>query len=175
MRLYAFICLVQLVGGKTKPGPCTNNAPTARCAQKHRFQENGAEYEPFGGKPTTLCRSRWFSALSLKSSLFVTLPCRASENVMFYVMFYWLFSTNMKMNRCRLWIYRWNPENLKPAQASTSQPTVIPTGPQTPPQTPKTIRKVGIDRKSASKPRLKLSTSVSGAGRREEAKQKRPE
>ena len=38
------------------------------------FQANGAEYEPSGGKPTTLFGSIWFPALSLENSLFEHLP-----------------------------------------------------------------------------------------------------
>ena len=39
-------------------------------AKNEGFEPDGAEYEPFGDKPTTLCRSRWFSALSPKNSPF---------------------------------------------------------------------------------------------------------
>ena len=36
-------------------------------AKNGSFEPNGAESEPKGKKPTTLCRSRWFSALNPKS------------------------------------------------------------------------------------------------------------
>ena len=40
------------------------------------FQPNGAEYEPSEGKPTTLCRSRWFSPLVVKKTLLQIQPKR---------------------------------------------------------------------------------------------------
>ena len=44
---------------------------------KRSFQAKRAEYEPSGGKPTTLCRSRWFSNLNLKNSPLENLPWTA--------------------------------------------------------------------------------------------------
>ena len=58
--LTGFYCFRPLgdpnVGGGNLPDTAENNG----------FEPNEAQYEPFGDKPTTICRSRWLSALNLK-------------------------------------------------------------------------------------------------------------
>ena len=51
-------------------------------AKNNGFEPNGAEYEPKGKTPTTLCRSRWFSALSPENWFlkFWHLPDTAQNN-----------------------------------------------------------------------------------------------
>ena len=44
-------------------------APSRYC-RNTGFKPKRAQYEPSGGKPTTLCRSRWFSAVTVKKKLF---------------------------------------------------------------------------------------------------------
>ena len=60
-------------------------------------------------------------------------------------------------------------ESAKTALVTTSRLTVALTAPQATLQTPKTTPKTRIGQISAQNQRLKLSTSVSSAGQREEA------